>query len=305
MRLPKNLFIGGKGGVGKSTISSALALLSARSGSKTLLISTDPAHNLNDIFNIQQSHDCILVEDNFYILEINPKKEVHEYVENVATLTKQFIAASSYDMLDSYYNNVKKSGVAQESALFDKLIHIITKSTWDRIIVDTAPTGHTLRLFALPKILKEWSKTLLSKQDKSQHLEGIIGHIEGKKPLHDRLEERHLLYTKFFNMLHDEKQSGIIFVLNPEQLSIAETTRAIDELKMQSLKPMALVINKIPPTSNDDFFLQRYNTSKHYMQIIQEVFKSYLLCNIPLQSQDILGLDSLDSIAFYLRDLDL
>ncbi len=301
MKAPKYLFIGGKGGVGKSTIASATALLSARDKKKTLLISTDPAHNLSDIFSFKPSEKEVFVQEHLAIVEIDPKKEVHQYVNQVATLIKQFIASASYDMLDSYYNNVKRSGIAQESALFDRLVGILTCEDWDRIVVDTAPTGHTLRLFAMPKILKEWSKTLLAQQEKSKYMEGIIGHIEGKSPLQEKLEERHLRYSKFFHLLHQE--SGIIFVLNPEYLPIIETSRAIKELKKESLSPMALVINKIPPKSADSFFSQRFETSEQYMQQIKELFKEYPLCNIALQSQDILGIEALQNIAYSLLDL--
>ncbi|MDE7217677.1 MAG: arsenical pump-driving ATPase GET3, partial [Helicobacter sp.] len=116
--LPPILFVGGKGGVGKSTMSSALACLLARD-SKTLLVSTDPAHSLSDIFEVAPSSQTQQVHDNLFVREIDPLAEVKAYAAQVAKDAKQFISAASYSLLESYYDNVAQSGVAQESALFD------------------------------------------------------------------------------------------------------------------------------------------------------------------------------------------
>lgn len=293
MQLPPILFIGGKGGVGKSTISSALACLLAQSH-KTLLVSTDPAHNLSDIFEIAPSSQTQQIHANLFLREIDSIAEVRAYTEQVAKDAKQFISAASYSLLESYYDNVAQSGVAQESALFDKLIRIITQEQWEHIVIDTAPTGHTLRLFKLPLTLQQWSKTLLSQQEKSHNLEGIIGHLEGN-PLKDRLEERYLLYSQFNNLLHSES-AGIIFVLNPESLPIEESARAIHSLSHDKLKPYALVINKVPPPSADMFFAKRYENAQKHLAVIRERFKDFWLWEIPLLSGDILEQSGLAQI---------
>lgn len=299
MSSTKIFFIGGKGGVGKSSISSALACLFARHY-KTLLISTDPAHNLSDIFHIQPQHDIQQIYDNLFLLEINPSIEARDYTRQVAEDTKKFVSAHSYHLLENYFANVAQSHAAQESALFDRLIKIITKEEWEHIVIDTAPTGHTLRLFKLPLTLQEWSKTLLNQQEKSRNLENIIGHLPGNS-LKERLEERHVLYTKFNNMLHTQ-QTGIILVLNPDTLSIEETTRAIDELKHNALNPYALAINKIPPPSEDSFFAKRYELAQSHLKNIRQRFSRHMLWEIPLLSGDICGRNALEQIMQVLED---
>ena len=298
MNLPKIIFIGGKGGVGKSTISSSLAkVLSDR---KILLISTDPAHNLNDIFDIKNINKK---NEKLKILELDPNKEVKEYIQNVSKTTKELISPSSYEMLDNYYKIVQESGVAQESALFDKLIKIITQDEiFDHIIIDTAPTGHTLRLFKMPKNLKNWSEFLLRQREKNSNLQNIIGNIEGKDILKDNLENRHLTYLKFLNMLKDANKCAIIFIINPEILSINETKRAIEELKKEDIKLFAIIANKIPPDSDDIFFKNRYKISLQNLKMAKEDFKDINLFEIPLYNKDISNENDLDFITNNLKN---
>lgn len=299
--IPRVVFVGGKGGVGKSTISSAIALKEAREGAKSLLISTDPAHNLSDIFHQDSKGQICEIEKNLFFLEINPHKEAEKYINQVAKDTKKFVSPTSYAMLDAYYQAVSHSGSAQESALFDCLIRIIvTQKEWDKIIIDTAPTGHTLRLFGLPQMMREWSKTLLSEQERGGRIENILGHIEDKNPLEKRIEERYLLYTRFQNCLKDTKECGIIFVLNTDYLSLMETQRAIQTLQQENLNAFALIVNKIPPQSSDTFFMERYLTSKQYLEKILSYFRDYTIWQIPLKSQDILQKEDL---MFIMQDL--
>ncbi|AJC91377.1 ArsA family ATPase [Campylobacter subantarcticus] len=299
MIFPRVVFIGGKGGVGKSTISSSIAKMLSLNGKKVLLISTDPAHNLKDIFDIEKNNQF---NTKLQILELNPQKEAKEYIENVSNATKEFISPNSYEMLDNYYNIVKESATAQESAMFDKLIKIISEDVnFDHIVIDTAPTGHTLRLFKMPKNLKIWSELLLKQREKNSNLQNIIGNIEGKDILKDNLENRHLRYSKFLNILKDFKQCGIIFVLNLEILPINETLRAIEELQIQKIAPFAIIINKIPPNSNDEFFKNRFEISLQNLKLAKKLFKDFSLLEIPLYNKDISSEADLEFIIKHIK----
>lgn len=298
LALPKLLFVGGKGGVGKTTISSSLATLSAQGGEKTLLISTDPAHNLGDLFQARLGNEPVQLEGNLYALEIDPRAEVKRYIEAVARDTKRFLSPNSYAMMDNYYQSVARSGVAQESALFDRLIRVVVEDdSWDRIVIDTAPTGHTLRLFSLPKTLKEWSKTLLSEQERGGKMESVLGHLsDSSSNMMLRLEERYLRYTAFHNRLKDSKECGIIFVLNPEHLAIEETKRAIHSLHHEGLAPWALIVNKILPVDLEGFFARRVELQAHYLGEIETSFKGERIARVGLQAEDIIGRAGLEQV---------
>lgn len=298
LTLPKVVFVGGKGGVGKSTISSSIALKLANENKKTLLISTDPAHNLSDIFKTSYHAQLKEVYKNLFLLEIDSQKEVEAYIQEVAKSTKKFISPKSYDMLDSYYKNVSRSTEAKESALFDRLINIICNThNFDNIIIDTAPTGHTMRFFSLSKTLREWNKTLLSAKERDTRLEGIIGNLDDKDSITQKLEKRYLLYTEFNNILKNSEKSGIIFVLNPDSLSLSETKRALNSLALEKISPFCLIVNKMPPNSTDPFFKSRYEGALNALDLIKNELTEHKIIDIALFKSDILELDSLHNIS--------
>lgn len=284
--LNKIVFVGGKGGVGKSTISSSLACNLSAQGKKTLLISTDPAHNLSDLFQVQFSNSITLLKPTLSVLEIDPIKEARNYTQEIAKDNKAFVGAHSYEMIDRYYKSACENGITQESALFDRLVHIITEQIdqWDHILIDTAPTGHTLRLFTLAQTLKTWSKSLLKHQQKNVHLQSILDTPSANHKLLDKLEARYQKYTQFQNILHS--QASIIFVLNPDYLSIQETKRAIENL--ENIKIYALAINKIAPSSSEEFFKNRFELQNQYLKMISDYFGEIKKWYIPLLDQDIL-----------------
>ncbi|WP_305862477.1 ArsA family ATPase [Helicobacter cholecystus] len=282
------IFVGGKGGVGKSTISSSLACNLSSQGKKTLLISTDPAHNLSDLFQVQLSNSILSLNPQLSILEIDPIKEAKHYTQKIAKENKAFVGASSYEMLDRYYKSASENATTQESALFDRLISLITQelSSWDHFIIDTAPTGHTLRLFTLAQTLKTWSKTLLKYQQKNMHFQNILDTPSTHHKLLNKLQDRYEKYAKFQGILQDPKLCSIVFVLNPDYLCIEETKRAIALL--QNIQVHALAINKIAPLGSESFFENRYKIQEKYLQRIRSEFHHYKQWNIPLLDCDIL-----------------
>lgn len=291
MLLNKIIFVGGKGGVGKSSISSSLACHLSKEKKQTLLISTDPAHNLCDLFNLKTQNVITPIKSSLYVLEIDPYVEVQNYIQEVAKHTKTLVGAHSYEMIDQYYKSAASNGNTQESALFDRLISIITQDfdKWDHIIIDTAPTGHTLRLFTLAQNLNQWSKFLIQEQNKKQKLEGMLSEdIIGtttSNPLLERLKARQAKYHHFQDIL--THSSSIIFVLNPDLLSIQESKRAIEQLQESHIKLHALAINKIAPASQEDFFQNRHIIQQKYLEEINALFKDFNKWYIPLLDEDI------------------
>lgn len=307
--IPKVVFVGGKGGVGKSSISSAIATSKAESGAKTLLISTDPAHNLGDIFGVSFSNKVITLQNGLDVLELDPAKEAREYVAKVAKQARGFVGAGSYAQLDEYFSRVAASSSALEAALFEKLSSILfnEQDNYSHIIIDTAPTGHSLRLFFMPSQLRSWAKNLLSLQERGGMAETALGHLNRAKDnrfsdpdgflranLIEILDERQRRYSAFANLLKDKNRCAIVLVLNANKLALNETQRAIKALEQKELSPYAIVLNKLLPHSSEDEFLQaRISQENEYVKQSDMAFKAYKYVKMPLLKSDIINLQTL------------
>src|SRR5690554_3354739 len=141
------VFVGGKGGVGKTTVSSALALQQANRGRKVLLISTDPAHSLADAFDRPIGDPVRNIAPNIDALEIDPDAEVEAHIERVMRTMKRFSKPDLYPEIERQMRLTQQSPGAQEAALLERIARLIDEQPehYDVLIFDTAPTGHTLR----------------------------------------------------------------------------------------------------------------------------------------------------------------
>ena len=306
--LSKNIiFVGGKGGVGKSTSAAAIAWRSAENGNKTLLISTDPAHNVGDIFNQKIGGKIKAIADNLYALEIDPEIETDNYIKTVKANIKGTVHSSMMEEVNRQLDTAKASPGADEAALFDKLIHIILeeRQNFDKLVFDTAPTGHTIRLLTLPELMGVWIEGLLEKRRKTnENYTQLLNDGEPREdPIYDVLRERQERFSKARDLLLDEQVTGFIFVLNPERLPILETIKALDLLHNYHLHVKTLIINKIlPEEAGGKFLLERKKHEKKYLQQIEETFPKQKLVHVPLFSQDIVSKTQLELFSEYFKE---
>lgn len=301
------IFVGGKGGVGKSTSAAAIAWRSAKEGYKTLLISTDPAHNVGDIFNEQIGGKTKEIATNLYALEIDPEIETDNYIKTVKSNIKGTVHSSMMEEVNRQLDTAKASPGADEAALFDKLIHIILeeRQNFDKLVFDTAPTGHTIRLLTLPELMGVWIEGLLEKRRKTnENYSQLLNDGEPREdPIYDVLRERQERFSKARDLLLNEKETGFIFVLNPERLPILETKKALDLLHKYQLHVKTLIINKVLPEEADgEFLMKRKKHEKKYVHQIEETFSEQKLVYVPLFSQDIISERQLELFSEYFKE---
>ncbi|OED31489.1 arsenic-transporting ATPase [Planococcus maritimus] len=303
------IFVGGKGGVGKSTSAAAIAWQSAQAGYKTLLVSTDPAHNVGDIFNEQIGGRTKEIADNLYALEIDPEIETDKYIKGVKNNIRGTVHTSMMEEVNRQLDTAKASPGADEAALFDKLIHIILEERqhFDKLVFDTAPTGHTIRLLSLPELMGVWIEGLLDKRRKTnENYTALLNDGEPREdPIYEVLRERQERFSKAREILLDAKQTGFVFVLNPERLPILETKKALELLDKYHLHVKTLIINKVLPEQVEGaFFQERKKHETKYVDMIQETFPKQQLLYIPLFSQDIISKRQLEQFSQHFQEED-
>ncbi len=311
------LLIGGKGGVGKTTLSTALALGTVALGRRVLLISTDPAHSLSDLLLHPIGHEAAHIMPNFSALELDPAIEVDAYLTRTLAQMSRYVHPDQRSILQQQLDLARQAPGAEEAALLERLCTLIQEglAQYDLIILDTAPTGHTLRLLSLPEIMATWTEGLLGHQQRAQHLNSVISHLSPKSSqphpqyndqpsaaapaidsqIAQTLAVRQTLFRNSRRLLSDPEQSGFIFALTPERLPILETERAWQTLMAHNIPILGLLINRVLPQHLDsnDFWRGQLLQQRLHLQDITARLGALPQRQIPWQAHPILGLEAL------------
>ena len=306
------VFFGGKGGVGKTSCAAAYALLCARHHHKTLLVSTDPAHSLADLFHVSIGSDIMCIEENLYGLEINPAEESTKYINRVKNNLVQVVSPVILEEIEKQLDAASVSPGSEEAALFDKMVEIINEYSIDysQIVFDTAPTGHTLRLMTLPELLGAWLDRLMEKRQHALKLSSMAmrkGHeqkeIMAKDPVLTLLKTRKDNLERARSILLDQKRLRFVFVLNPERLPVEETAKAIEVLGRYGIPVKDLIVNRIlPEDAQEPFWIKRKEIETFYLAEIGERFKKQRVIPIPLMEVEI-DEKTLEQMADWLKPL--
>lgn len=326
------ILVGGKGGVGKTTMASTLALLAASRGKRTLVVSTDPAHSLADAFDCAIGDKPVKLAERLDGMEIDPDSEVKAHIDRVSQEMKKLTRPEMFSEIERQMRLTMQSPGAQEAALLERIARLLDseRDAYDLIIFDTAPTGHTLRLLTLPEAMAAWTQGLLKHDARSQKLAGVLDHLtpkQGKdvdnpmsdptqhetdgmsdrnKAITEKLLTRQRLFQRTRRLLQDDQATAMIFVLTPEKLPVLETQRAVRVLQAEKLPLAGLIVNRVLPDEADGSFLaKRREQEKIYLQDIERVFSDLTRYYIPLQATDIQGMNALTDMQQHLNTAGL
>lgn len=278
--LTQYLFFTGKGGVGKTSTACATAVSLADAGKKVLLVSTDPASNLQDVFSMELNNKGVPIPDvpKLVVANLNPIEAAAEYRESV-------IAPYRGKLPDSVIVNMEEqlSGSCTiEIAAFNEFSNFITDDEvqlkYDYIIFDTAPTGHTLRMLQLPSA---WSNFI----SESTHGASCLGQLSG-------LESRKAVYKEAVETLADGSKTTLILVTRPEAAPLKEAYRASAELKELGVCNQVLVINGVLTQFDDEVSSELHHKQQIALSEMPEELKSMQQYEIPLRAYNITGIDN-------------
>ena len=315
------IFIGGKGGVGKTTTAAALASYYANQGKKTLIVSTDPAHSLGDVLNVPLKNQKTVVTPYLDAIELNPDIIVDEHFAQVERTITSYANPDMMPKIREHLRLSKSAPGAQEAAMLESMCHHLVEAAdagYEHVIFDTAPTGHTLRLLMLPEMMGAWTDGLLAQQRRQAKLRSVANHLGSHEQDNNKndlanpfaekksdrweqavsvLEKRKQLFRQAGLLLHDRTQTAIVLVMTADVLPLAETKRAIEQLEDSKLMPAAIVINQlIALTQSDTFWRRRAERQQQLMQDIEQSFPNYPLYPIYLQQTDVRGTDALSAL---------
>lgn len=300
------LFFGGKGGVGKTTLAAAFAVLAAERGLRTLLVSTDPAHSTADILAAPLGAEPREVVPRLWAQELDPTREADRYIAEVKARIADATPPRLLAEVERQIDIARVTPGAEEAALFDRFARIMENAggAYDRILFDTAPLGHTLRLLSLPEQMEAWVSGLISRRQKVN----VLGRMwrraagaaaagetaQGNDPVLAALEDRRDRFVRARAALTDARRAAFVFVVIPEQLPLIETEKAVRTLAKYGLAVGGVIVNRVLPDSAEGAFLaRRREREAGYLDRIEQAFGGYPIHRVPLFDADVHGLDAL------------
>jgi arsenite-transporting ATPase len=273
----KAIFFTGKGGVGKTTISCVAAVHIAQKGFKTLIVTTDPAAHLGEVFGVRVGSEPVKITENLFAVMIDQEQAFREYKDRTLAEAR---GKYSEDMVAAMEEELN-SPCTEEMAAFDKFVRFIEGKEYDVVVFDTAPTGHTLRLLDLPFDYAKQVELMVSTDESA----GV------KRETRNRFRD-------IISLLRDRDRAVFSFVLYPESTPILESYRAMLDLKEAGIETQLVVANLVLPAEvcTNDFFRNRRRMQMKYLNEIQERFNLPVL-QFPMMQEEIKGIERLKQAA--------
>lgn len=276
--LTKYLFFTGKGGVGKTSIACATAVSLADSGKRVLLISTDPASNLQDVFSLELSNKGTPIAEvpNLVVANLDPIQAAAEYRESVIAPYRGKLPEAVISSMEEQLSG----SCTVEIAAFNEFSGFITdrkvQQEYDYIIFDTAPTGHTLRMLQLPSA---WSDFI----SESTHGASCLGQLSG-------LDSKKAIYKQAVQTLADANLTTLILVSRPETAPMKEAERASGELSAIGVHNQILVINGVLTEYDDEVSLRLFQKQHAALAAMPQKLRLLSIYGVPLRAYQVSGI---------------
>ncbi len=337
------LFIGGKGGVGKTSTASALGLRYARGGQRVLLVSTDPAHNIGHIWERTigdaivplwpapdeapgrqaqpregKQHEGKQHEEQqdrerpgqLDGLEIDPELTIDRHLRQVGSTLKDLMPEHLHRQVDQHLRLSAQSPGTHESAVLERIAGVLEENLghYDLVIFDTAPTGHTARLMALPEIMSAWTEGLLTRRSAAERHGAAIRSLAGDddpessagagrdRRIRAILTQRKQRFERLREVIADSSRCSFVIVLTPERLPVAESIELHEELTRTGVDVGGLVVNRVSPADAGDFLATRREAELRQLDRLRSALPQIPCLQVPLRQEDLVGAVALERL---------
>ena len=310
----KLIFVGGKGGVGKTVFATSVAMNLAKKGHKTLLASFNPVHSLTSILQKDVSGGEIKEIpgfSNLYAIEIAIESTIENYKLRMAKTLREFLKYTEIPLDPKPFIDIATMNPAfQEAASFDRMMDMVLDESkiYDKIVFDTAAVANAIRLIGLSKMYGLWLNRIISTRQEALSLKVQLSFRKDKMkeeikkdPVLNDFLELNQKYEKVKQSLTDPNITNFIFVSIPTMLSISVVKRFMEMVKAYDIPSGGIIMNKLIPSQeakNDKtgFLSTKYDEQERNMKYVNETFGNEVIGSIRQYSSDVIGIDKLEKI---------
>lgn len=303
------IMFGGKGGLGKTTLSATSAFWLASHGKKVLLFSVDPQASLSDIFQRDIfGKGPVPIMENLWAQEVDADRRIREYQDEIR---KKILDMYGFDRvpeeIDSYIAAASAEPAMEESAIFDAVVDIIVEGDYDYYIYDLVPLGHALYYLSMAKVYDEWINKITKLREEMRQYDQVAATMRRQETVvEDKILEE-LQYIK--NRIHassqiltDKRRTAFFFVLVPEKMIILDTRKAADLFSRFDVPISGYVVNRVlPPDLGQGnippYLRNRITMQQKYLDEIQGTLGNQVLAYVPEMERDITGLPMIERLA--------
>jgi arsenite-transporting ATPase len=303
------VMFGGKGGLGKTTLSATSAFWLARQGKRVLLFSVDPQASLSDIFQRDIfGKGPVPIVENLWAQEVDADRRIREYQEEIR---KKILDMYGFDRvpeeIDNYISAASAEPAMEESAIFDAVVDIIVQGDYDYYIYDLVPLGHALYYLSMAKVYDEWINKITKLREEMRQYDQVAATMrrEGQAEQDQILGE--LTYIKerinaSSRILTDKARTAFFFVVVPEEMIILDTRKAAELFARFDVPISGYIVNRVLPSELDRgplpaYLKNRIAMQRKYLDEIQGAFGAQVRAYVPEMERDVTGLGMIERLA--------
>ncbi len=303
------IMFGGKGGLGKTTFSAATAYWLASQGKKVLVFSVDPQASLTDIFQKDIfGKGEVPIMQNLWAQEIDADKHIKDYQGEIR---KKILDMYGFDQIpeeiEDYIAAASAEPAMEESAIFDAVVDIVVKGSYDYYIYDLVPLGHALYYLSMAKVYDEWINKITKLREEMREYETMVAKIKRQKETDEDKILTELMYIKqrinaSSGILTDKEKTAFFFVVVPEEMIILDTQKAAELFAKFDVPIAGYVVNRVLPTElhtqNVPAYLKnRLAMQDGYLEKIKTTLGNQVMGYVPEMERDVTGLAMIEKLA--------